>query len=154
MIIKNYSHFFPEDLEKYQLELRKFGLNCLEKAINAVKPEILMKEAITIQGNKLIIQDDRFDLDSGVTFEFGNHPGGGGVTLLLPFGAAGLLGLGIDVLVAVDLADDLDLGDLTIGFGRLHQFVLVTDLQFLALLEALDRQVGLRDWLPAGIGRN
>jgi len=63
LIIKNYSHFFPEDLEKCQLELRKIGLSCLEKSINAVKPEILMKSAINIQGNKLIVQDDIFDLE-------------------------------------------------------------------------------------------
>ena len=63
MIIKNYSHLFPEDLDKNQLELRKIGLECLEKALHAVKPEILMKKAIKIQGNKLIVQEAIFDLE-------------------------------------------------------------------------------------------
>lgn len=63
MIIKNYSHLFPEDLDKNQLELRKIGLDCLEKALHAVKPAILMKAAIKIQGNKLFVQEDIFDLE-------------------------------------------------------------------------------------------
>ena len=53
----------PEDLDKNQLELRKIGLDCLEKALNAVRPEILMKAAIKIQGNKLIIEEDIFNLE-------------------------------------------------------------------------------------------
>lgn len=63
MIIKNYSQLFRKDLDKNQLELRKIGLDCLEKSLNAVKPEILMKEAILIKENKLIIQEDIFNLD-------------------------------------------------------------------------------------------
>ena len=63
MIIKNISQLFPEDLGKDQLELRKIGLECLEKALHAVKPEILMKKAIKIQGNKLIVQEAIFDLE-------------------------------------------------------------------------------------------
>ena len=63
MIIKNKTQLFPEDLEKDQFELRKIVLETLEKAINAVKPEKLMKEAIMIQGSKLIIERDSYDLE-------------------------------------------------------------------------------------------
>ena len=63
MIIKNYSQLFPEDLDQSQLELRKIGLESLEKAINAVKPEILVNAAIKVQGNKLHILGDIFNLD-------------------------------------------------------------------------------------------
>ena len=64
MIIKNISHLFPEDLGKDQLELRKIGLETLEKALNAVKPEKLMKEAVKIQRNNLIIEKDSYNLEA------------------------------------------------------------------------------------------
>ena len=64
MIIKNYSQLFPETLDKNQENLRKIGLECLQRALKAVKPEILLKKAIKIQRNNLIIQNESFNLEN------------------------------------------------------------------------------------------
>ena len=82
MIIKNISQLFPKDLGKNQLELRKIGLETLEKALNAVKPEKLIKEAVKIQGNSLVIEKDSYDLES---FESLYIIGGGKATAEMAF---------------------------------------------------------------------
>jgi len=65
-IIKNYSQLFPPHLSKPQSRLRKTILKALELAINSVMPENLMEQSIKIEGSKLIIQNNEFDLN---TFE-------------------------------------------------------------------------------------
>ena len=62
--IKNSSQLLPKDLHKTQLNLRKLGLNTLEKALNAVKPDNLIKKAINIHNNQLNINGDIYDLDN------------------------------------------------------------------------------------------
>jgi glycerate-2-kinase len=63
LIIKNTSQLLPSDLDASILNLRKLGLKALEKAIEAVKPEKLVKNSIRIQANKLLIEKDLFNLD-------------------------------------------------------------------------------------------
>ena len=62
--IKNSSQLLPKDLHKTQLNLRKLGLKTLEKALNAVKPDNLIKKAINICNNQLKIENDVFDLNN------------------------------------------------------------------------------------------
>ena len=62
--IKNSSQLLPKDLHKTQLNLRKLALNTLEKALNAVKPDNLIKNAINIRSNQLNIFNDVFHLDN------------------------------------------------------------------------------------------
>lgn len=62
MYIKNVAQLLSKDLDKIQLKLRKIGLNALEKALQAVKPEVLVKKAIYIENYQLIIKDDVFNL--------------------------------------------------------------------------------------------
>ncbi|MFX0179565.1 MAG: glycerate kinase [Candidatus Hodarchaeota archaeon] len=62
MFIKNASQLLSVKDYKSQKFLREIGLNCLEKALNAVKPENLMRKSIKIQDDKLIIKDKVFNL--------------------------------------------------------------------------------------------
>ncbi|MFW9828950.1 MAG: glycerate kinase [Candidatus Thorarchaeota archaeon] len=60
--IKNKSQLLSQKLSKNQIPLRKIGLEALEKAISAVKPENLMREAIKIHKRTLFVENDEFDL--------------------------------------------------------------------------------------------
>ncbi|MFW9946417.1 MAG: glycerate kinase [Candidatus Odinarchaeota archaeon] len=62
MFVKNTSQLLSVNDYKSQKLLREIGLNCLENALNAVKPENLMRKSIKIQDDKLIIKDDVFNL--------------------------------------------------------------------------------------------
>jgi len=62
MFVKNTSQLLSVNSYKSQKFLREIGLNCLEKALSAVKPENLMRKSIKIQDDKLIIKNDVFNL--------------------------------------------------------------------------------------------
>jgi len=62
MYVKNTSQLLSVNSYKSQKILREIGLDCLEKALSAVKPENLMKKSIKIQDDKLIIKDDVFNI--------------------------------------------------------------------------------------------
>ncbi len=64
LFIKNASQFFTRNLKESQLDLRKVGLESLEKALDAVMPENLMAKSIKIQNNFLIIQKDKYNLSN------------------------------------------------------------------------------------------
>ena len=64
MFIKNLSQLLPKDLLKTNLELRKIGLECVERALTAVRPEILLEKSVKLDDDKLIIQNDIFRLNS------------------------------------------------------------------------------------------
>ena len=63
MFIKNTAHLLFEDLEESQRYLREIGINCLEMALNAVKPKNLITNSVKIQDGKLIIKEDVFNLN-------------------------------------------------------------------------------------------
>jgi glycerate 2-kinase len=56
------SRLLPEGLNESQKFLRKLALNCLQKALFAVKPEYLIEKSVKIRNGRLIINDDVFDL--------------------------------------------------------------------------------------------
>jgi len=62
MIIKNYSQLISDNLTDQQKVLRKIALKSLNKAIKAVKPKKLIKNAIKIDNSYLIINNDVYDL--------------------------------------------------------------------------------------------
>ncbi|MFX1258611.1 MAG: glycerate kinase [Promethearchaeota archaeon] len=62
MLIKNQSQILLKNLNTNQLYFRKIGLKCIEKAINAVKPDKLIKKSVKIHEGKLIIKNDVFEL--------------------------------------------------------------------------------------------
>ena len=55
MVIKNTAQLLSENLKESQKYLRKIGINCLEMALNAVKPKNLIANSVKIQDGKLII---------------------------------------------------------------------------------------------------
>jgi len=63
MIVKNYSQLLLEELNKSQKNFRKIGLESLEKAINAVKPSVLIERSVKIQEDLLIIDNDKYNLN-------------------------------------------------------------------------------------------
>lgn len=63
IFIKNTSQLLNKDLDGAQLNLRKIGLTCLEKALNSVKPKTILKNSILIQDNRLIINNDSYSLN-------------------------------------------------------------------------------------------
>jgi len=62
LIIKNFSQLISKNLLNKQTELRKIGLNCIEIAIDTIKPEKLVKNSVKIIGENLKIQKDLFNL--------------------------------------------------------------------------------------------
>lgn len=62
MYIKNATKLLRKELSKDQLQLRELALHALEKSIQAVRPQKLIENAIKIQGYRLYIQNDVFDL--------------------------------------------------------------------------------------------
>jgi glycerate-2-kinase len=63
MIFKNLSKIIPYHLKEEQKDLRKIGLNCINKAVKAVRPEKLIKRSIEVKNNELIIQKEIFNLN-------------------------------------------------------------------------------------------
>jgi glycerate-2-kinase len=63
MFIKNMEQLLPEDLSEDVINLRKIGLNCLEIAINSVKPENIIHNTIRKEDNFLFIRDNKYDLN-------------------------------------------------------------------------------------------
>ncbi|MFX1444435.1 MAG: glycerate kinase [Promethearchaeota archaeon] len=63
MFIKNTSQLLSGNLDKSQRYLREIGLNCLEKALNAVKPKNLIANSVKVRDAKLIIYDEIFNLN-------------------------------------------------------------------------------------------
>lgn len=97
--------------------------------------------------------DDGFDADFAIAFGFGDDLCSGGIVLFLFLGSADLLfSFLVSDLFALCFADDLDLGELTIGLCGLHQLVFVTDLDLLALLDRLNRQCCLRTRFDSPVG--
>ena len=64
MYFKNITQLLSKDLDETQLYLRKIGLEVLESALTAVKPENIINNNIRIQNNHLFIQQDKYDLSS------------------------------------------------------------------------------------------
>ena len=62
MYVQNYSQLISESLNKKSLELRKIGLKSLELAINSVEPKNLIRNAIKIHKDCLIIEGDKYNL--------------------------------------------------------------------------------------------
>ena len=62
MYIQNYSQLIPGNLKGNSLELRKIGLKSLEIAINTVEPGKLIRNAMKIYEENLIIKEDKYDL--------------------------------------------------------------------------------------------
>jgi glycerate-2-kinase len=60
--VKNISQLLSEELDMNILSLRKTGLKLLEIALEAVKPQKLIKNSIRVKGNTLIIENDEFEL--------------------------------------------------------------------------------------------
>jgi len=63
MFIKNTNQLLLENLEESQKHLREIGINCIELALNAVKPKNLILKSVQISNSKLIIKGDIFNLD-------------------------------------------------------------------------------------------
>jgi glycerate-2-kinase len=64
LLIKNYDNLIHDELDKDQIYLRKIALECLRKAIKAVKPQELIKKSLKIDDWKLKIQEDSYDLNN------------------------------------------------------------------------------------------
>jgi len=62
MYIQNYSQLISESLNRNSLELRKIGLKSLEIAISSVEPRKLIRNAMTISDEILMIEEDKYDL--------------------------------------------------------------------------------------------
>ena len=62
MYIQNYSQLLSESLDKNALELRKVGLKSLEIAISSVEPRKLIRNAMKISNEILMIEKDIYDL--------------------------------------------------------------------------------------------
>ena len=62
MFIKNRALLELDSLDKNQLFLREVALNSIEIALNSVKPENLVANNVDIINDKLIIQEDIYDL--------------------------------------------------------------------------------------------
>ena len=62
MYIQNYSQLISESLNRNSLELRKIGLKSLEIAISSVEPRKLIRNAMTISDEILMIEQDKYDL--------------------------------------------------------------------------------------------
>ena len=62
MYIQNYSQLISESLNRNALELRKIGLKSLEIAISSVEPRKLIRNAMTISEEILMIEEDKYDL--------------------------------------------------------------------------------------------
>ena len=64
MYIKNLSQLTPNDIKEESLALRKVGLNALEIALNSVQAGKLIKGAVKILNDMLIIRNEEFDLST------------------------------------------------------------------------------------------
>ncbi len=88
MLIKNSSELLNDKLDKTQYALRKLGLSCLEKALNAVRPKILIEKSVKIQNNILYIVNDKYELKE---FDKIYIIGGGKATAEMASGLASIL---------------------------------------------------------------
>ncbi len=88
MYIQNYSQLISESLNRDSLELRKIGLKSLEIAIRSVEPRKLIRNAIKIYDENLIIEEDKYDLKK---FERILIIGGGKATAQMAITLDGLL---------------------------------------------------------------
>ncbi|MFW9937336.1 MAG: glycerate kinase [Candidatus Thorarchaeota archaeon] len=70
MYIKNISQLIPTGLGEKHLELRKIGLEALELAIESVKPDLLIKQYVSLDNSHLIINNDKFNLSDFDTIYF------------------------------------------------------------------------------------
>ncbi|NVM44402.1 MAG: DUF4147 domain-containing protein [Candidatus Lokiarchaeota archaeon] len=64
MYIKNFSQLTPNEIKEDSLTLRKVGLNALEVALNSVQAGKLIKRAVKILNDMLIIRNEEFDLST------------------------------------------------------------------------------------------
>lgn len=88
MYIKNINQLLSIDLNETQLYLRKIGLEILENALIAVKPENIINNNIKIQDNHLYIQQDKYDLSNFNRFII---IGGGKATAEMSFALENIL---------------------------------------------------------------
>ena len=88
MHIKNITQLLSKDLDETQLYLRKIGLEILENALTAVKPENIINNNIKIQNNYLFIQQDKYDLSKFNRFII---IGGGKATAEMSFALENIL---------------------------------------------------------------
>jgi len=63
LYIKNISELLENGIDKQNLKLRKNALDLLERSIQAVKPKILVEKALKIQGERLFINGDEYNLE-------------------------------------------------------------------------------------------
>jgi len=77
-----------KDLDETQLYLRKIGLEILENALTAVKPENIINNNIKIQNNYLFIKQDKYDLSKFNRFII---IGGGKATAEMSFALENIL---------------------------------------------------------------
>jgi len=88
LYFKNITQLLSKDLDETQLYLRKIGLEVLESALTAVKPENIINNNIRIQNNHLFIQQDKYDLSSFNRFII---IGGGKATAEMSFALENIL---------------------------------------------------------------
>jgi glycerate-2-kinase len=62
LYIKNRNKLLPEDLDNQSLKLRELGLNLIEKAVKAVKPDKFVRDHFIIKNNQLTIREDIYNL--------------------------------------------------------------------------------------------
>ena len=62
MYVKNLLQLTPNNIQEASLALRKTGFKALEIALNSVEPKKLVKNAVKIVKDKLIVRNDVFDL--------------------------------------------------------------------------------------------
>ncbi len=108
MLIKNRSELLSQELSAQQLVLREIALEALEIAIEAVKPEKLVKKAVRIEGSYLYVSGDKYNLkDIGKIFIIG----GGKATADMAFALEDILkeASSIDYEGVINIPEGLDL---------------------------------------------
>ncbi|TXT67692.1 MAG: Glycerate 2-kinase [Promethearchaeota archaeon] len=82
MIFKNISNILFDSLPEFIRTFREIGLECLQKAVDAVKPQRLIYESVKVNDQSLFIQEDIFHLDD---FDHIYVIGGGKATAEMAF---------------------------------------------------------------------
>ncbi len=111
MIVKNRMELETARLNEQQLELRKIALDALELAIKSVKPQKLIKDSVKIHEDKLIIQNDVYDLKD---FEKVYIIGAGKATAEMAFALEKLLKKSRDIEIegVINIPENLDIRSL------------------------------------------
>ncbi|MHA1148612.1 MAG: glycerate kinase type-2 family protein [Promethearchaeota archaeon] len=64
MVIKNRTQLLSSELNENEKTLRQLSLDCLEIAIESVRPKLLLERSITFTKNELIIEGDIYNIES------------------------------------------------------------------------------------------